>query len=245
MKARKIVAALLALILSASVLAGCSVKESGPEQVTGVPATEVTVITTAPAERPTEAPTSAPTEAPTEVPEPTEKPDYSGGITEGKRCTYNFWGGGATDAYCGTGHRLAVQFYATTDFTGVGFHSPTWTAKDGYSVDYELYVWDSDYETTVDNEPVATAIFENWQDGICVPITFEEPMPSGEYVLLAMYHSSETMHNGGVWFFPDQEREDIISYLDDDVWYDHVIRTTIYYANTPNVKYGPLSDPGI
>ena len=238
-----VLCAVLAFVLAAGMLAGCSVSEKTDKggDVTEVPATEAVT------EAVTAAPTAetTPTAEPTPTPEPTEKPDYSGGIVKDNPKRYSFFGRSNQAAFCGTGHRLAVQFYATTEFIELGFHSPTWTAKSGYSVDYELYEWDKDYDTTVyDHEPVLTGHFENWQDGVLVGLK-TEGLPAGEYVLLALYASTEEMHNGGVWHDTDVEREDQISYVDDDIWYDHAIWFEIKYAKTPKNLYGPLSDPGL
>ena len=135
-----------------------------------------------------------------------------------------------------------MQFYATTDFLTIGFHSPTWTATTGYSLEYELYRWNIGYEETFEQEPVATGFFENWQDGVCVPL--EANQGAGEYLLVARYSSAEDQHNGGVWY-EDVEREDQRAYLDGAIWYDCAIRATIVYANKPKVAYGPLSDSGL
>jgi len=240
----KLTAVFLAAVLAAGCFAGCSGGGSdtaATAELTAAPTEEpVAQVTSAP----TEAPTAAPTEEPTATPEPTEAPDYSGGVEEGKRKTYNFFGtaGANVGAYCGTGHVLAMQFYATTDFLTIGFHSPTWTAKSGYSLDYELYRWTDGYEETLENDPVVTGTFENWTDGNCVPL--EANQSAGEYLLVAHYYSTEDMHNGGVWY-EDVEREDQRAYLDGEIWYDCAIKATIVYANKPNVLYGPLSDSGL
>lgn len=244
----RIAALIMAFTMAAVLASGCAKTDGAPEEgKAGEDAGKVTVVPSEPTEAPTQVPTQAPTEVPepTETPEPTEKPDYSGGIVKDKASRYEFFGRKGQEAYCGTGHRLAVQFYATSTFNKIGFHSPTWTATTGYYVDYELYAWDKDYETTVfDNAPIAEAHYENFTDGAMCEMKVDD-LPSGEYVLLALYGSTENMHNGGVWYDNDVEREDQISYLDDEVWYDRAIWLEIKYVNTPANKYGPLSDPGI
>ena len=246
----KIAAICLAAVLSLPFLAGCGGTNGGPsasDPVTELPAqdaaeTGTPALTSAPTKAPAPEPTEAP--KPTEAPEPTEAPDYSGGIEEGVRKTYNMFGtsGATTGAYCGTGHVIAMQFYATTDFLTVGFHSPTWTAKSGYSLEYELYRWNTGYEETLEQEPLVTGSFENWEDGVCVPLKADQG--AGEYLLVAYYYSAEEAHNSGVWY-EDVEREDQRAYLDGSIWYDCAIRATIVYANKPNVAYGPLSDSGL
>lgn len=239
-----IVLALLAGLMTSCKTAGNDVRDEvtiAPAAPTDAPSGDK--VTAAPA--PTDVPTEAITAEPTETPEPTEKPDYSGGIAKEKACSYQFFSRQGTEPLCGTGRRLAVQFYATVSFSKIGFHSPTWTAKSGYYVDYELYEWNRDYETTVfETEPVATGHLEDWEDGVMASLNVES-LPAGEYVLLALYGSNEEMCNSGVWLDTDVEREDQISYLDDEIWYDHAIWLEIRYETTPNNKYGPLSDPGL
>lgn len=243
---KSVISGLQACVLTAGILAGCKTG-TGEDKIDPADKAATEIVTTAPTPELTAAPTEKPTPTPdpTPTPEPTEKPDYSGGITSDKQKNYSFFGRKGQAAYCGTGHRLAVQFHATTEFVELGFHSPTWTAKSGYYVDYELYAWDTDYETTMyEREPVATGHFEDWQDGVLVGLKVDN-LPAGEYVLLALYGSTQEMCNGGVWHDTDVEREDQISYLDDDIWYDHVIWFEIKYAQTPKNLYGPLSDPGL
>ena len=232
------------LVLTAfCVLAGCGVKEpdvSVPSAGTETPASEKAEVPTT-----TPAPTSGEEAA---APSPTKEPeaavDYSGGSVKDKPLSVAMYpSGGTKEPFCGTGHSIAVQFYATADFSGVGFESPTWTAKDGYSLDYTLYKRDRDFPHTVAGRPVAGGSFENWADGANVPLKVDS-LPAGEYVLTAEYYSSENMKNSGVWYM-DSECECQRSYLDDEVWYDVSVCMNIKYLKTPANKYGPLSPSGI
>lgn len=143
----------------------------------------------------------------------------------------------------GTGHVIALQFYATAPFDGIGFHSPTWTSTENYFVDYYLYKWTESYYDTLDGKPVVTDYYEDWKDGICVEMRFDE-LPDGEYLLVAQYGSNEPLDNSGVWYI-GEEYPGTRSYLDDEIFYDASICTTIFYTKTPQNIYGPLSDSGL
>ena len=182
--------------------------------------------------------------APTGKPSGTEETDYSGGIkAEGRKSTAALYENGAKEAYCGTGHIIAMQFRATAAFSSVGFESPTWTAKEGYNVEYSLYKWAGDYDSTMTGKPVATAFLEDWQDGVLVPLEAES-LPAGEYILAAEYGSTAAMCNSGVWFV-NAECPYQRAYLDDEIWYDVSVCAKLTYVDTPNNKYGPLSDSGL
>ena len=254
---KKRAAALLCAILALAILAtasGCAVRErdEGPEAATATAETqeggkihEGGIPTTTPftGEFPEVTPAPA-TPEPTEAPEPTAVPDYSGGIKrENRKTTVSLFGSGSQKPFCGTGHSIGVQFYATTEFNAVGFKSPTWKATENYYVDYALYKWDTDYYESIAGSPVAEGYFENWQDGVAVYLKFD-PLPAGEYVLVALYGSNETMCNSGGWYM-EAEHPSQRSYLDDEVWYDASVCCELVYIHTPNNKYGPLSDSGI
>ena len=246
-----------ALVCAVAVLAsGCAVRERGQEpgkEQTSRPAEtgvggaihEGDIPTTTPftGEFPEVTPAPA-TPEPTEPPEPTAVPDYSGGIKrENRKTTVSLFGSGSQKPFCGTGHSIGVQFYATTEFNAVGFKSPTWRATENYYVDYALYKWDTDYYESIAGSPVAEGYFENWQDGVAVYLKFD-PLPAGEYVLVALYGSNETACNSGVWYV-EAEHPSQRSYLDDEVWSDASVCCELVYIHTPNNKYGPLSDSGI
>ena len=235
------------LVAAFVVSAGCANREQG---VTPSPAAPPATDSQPRSELPTTTPLasnepdSTPTPEPTATPEPTPAQDYSGGIKkENRKTTVSLFGDGNMLPFCGTGHTIAVQFYATTEFSAVGFKSPTWKSTENYYVDYFLYKWDTDYIDTTNGKPVAEGFFENWQDGITVSLKFD-PLPAGEYVLVALYGSLESMSNSGVWY-KDQEHVSQRSYLDDEIWYDAAVCCEIVYIHTPNNKYGPLSDSGL
>lgn len=203
---------------------------------------------TDPAEQPA-TPTAVPTEEPTAAPTATEKPDYSGGIVSDAHVDvplYPDLNAADLKAQSGTGITIGLQFYATAPFYGIGIHSPTWTATEGYSVDYVLYEWQADYYDTIGSAPVVEISTAGWRDGSCAQVIFENDLelPAGEYLLIAKYQSTMPLHNGGVYYI-EQESEWTRAYKNDVLWEGVTIITTVFYSKTPANLHGPISDSGI
>ncbi len=248
---KKFTAILLTLIMTGCfLLSGCQSDNDKVTTPTGSFATASTQPTGGVGSSPLPATAEATaTIEPTATPTPTERPDYSGGIIseEGIEVPFN----SEVDlsilkAQCGTGLEIALQFCATAPFYGIGFHSPTWTKTDGYSVDYFIYEWKEDYFNTVWGDPVVEVSTEGWKDGACAKVVFEDgvELPAGEYVLLAYYRSAKALHNSGVYYL-EKDFEYTRAYLDEEIWEGVSIVTTVFYSKTPANLYGPISDSGI
>lgn len=169
--------------------------------------------------------------------------DYSGGTASNDPIAVAFDNrDGALDKLSpqsGIESILAVQFNATAAFNGIGIHSPTWSATQGYYVDYSLYKYEYSYEESIKNAPVLTAKVESWTDGNCAQAVFDE-IPAGEYLLVAAYGITDENVNVGAWYIGEQF-EGQRSYIDGEIWEDTAIVTTVFYTSTPNNLYGPLS----
>lgn len=235
---------LLITVAGCFLFAGCKSDDSGIAPTK--PLETETLKPTATAEI-----TSEPTQTPEVTPEikPTEKPDYSGGIVSENRADVAFYPEldlSLLQAQSGTGITIALQFNATAPFYGIGFHSPTWTKTEGYSVDYYIYEWKKDYYETIDGDPVIEIDTEGWKDGQCAQVVFEngQELPAGEYVLLAQYKSTIAGHNAGVYYM-EKDFEWTRAYKNDEIWEGVAIITTVFYSKTPANLYGPISDSGI
>ncbi|MBP5767219.1 MAG: hypothetical protein J6X47_09595 [Clostridia bacterium] len=225
-----------------------------PAETEAPPATEEPTTpaqeTAAPTDAPTEAPTATPTEAPTDTPtpepteEPTPAPDYSGGYRqENEHTRIRLYEGEGPQPMNGTGRRFGVQFYATVAFESVGILTPTWTASSGYTASYYLYKWNHDYNTTIAGTPITGQNFEDFPDNTVLTMTFD-PLPAGEYLLIAEYDCKTPTTNAGVYYMTNPyfyQR----SYLDNQVWEGVAICCEVVYIHNPNVYHGPISDPGI
>ena len=101
----------------------------------------------------------------------------------------------------GTGNREPIRVgksysyraIVNGEFTGFGFHMPTWEKKDSYATLY-LYKWQGSFEATVASSPVASKKFNPLTDGQCHWVTFD-PQPAGEY----LFHIADGGTDVGVW----------------------------------------------
>ena len=240
---KKLLSVLLSAVLLASVFVLTSCQSESEDET---PTATITAQTTS---TPAATPTAAPT--PTEEPTPTKEPvDYSGGLVSNEPMTVALYPENILEiglqAMCGTGQSIALQFYATVPFNGIGSHSPTWTATEGFSLDYEIYAWNNNYYDTIWNDPILSITPDPWVDGQCAQVVFEpgEELPAGEYLLVAYYQSYENAKNSGVYYV-EQAFPGTRAYLNDEVWDNVCIVTTLFYNTTPVNPYGPLSDPGL
>ena len=235
---------LVIVMMACFTMSGC--KSDNETTPTVSPKTSASPSATATAESSAK-PESTPTAEPTVTPEPTANTDYSGGIVSEDPAAVQFNPEidlAILTPQCGTGISIALQFNATAPFSGLGFHSPTWTKTDGFSVNYYIYEWKSNYYDTVDSNPVIETSTEGWHDGACARVDFEEELPAGEYVLMAQYQSLKPSHDAGVYYMP-KEFEYTRAYKNDEIWEGVSIITTVFYTKTPTNMYGPISDSGI
>lgn len=238
----------------ALLFAGCGVPDHNgktditPGKGTASPAATVTVLPTENAAATDVPPTEVPTEKPTEKPAlPTIEPgtgQYAEGIADPDSAAKVYFcengiSGQNQKAEYNTGS-MCIQFFPTTTFDAIGVHCPTWTAKSGYYVTFYLYAWAGSYEATIQSDTIAEGEFSDWLDGEEVTLRFDEPLPDGEYLLEMVCGGITT----GVWYQP-QEHVGQRAYRDDEIWYDASIRFCVYYTQTPNQPFGPLSDSGL
>ncbi|HOJ62017.1 MAG TPA: hypothetical protein PK878_17175 [bacterium] len=78
---------------------------------------------------------------------------------------------------------LAQSFFTSGPFQAVGIASPTWN---GYGAGYRLrlYKWNTDYDTTVAQSPIAEKTIENHSDNARGELLLTAPQPEGKYLLL-------------------------------------------------------------
>lgn len=78
---------------------------------------------------------------------------------------------------------LAQIFYAYDVFQGIAIASPTWNGS-GAGYRMSLFRWDTDYETTVAQAPIAQKTVTNHSDNARAELTLESPQPHGTYLLV-------------------------------------------------------------
>ena len=80
-------------------------------------------------------------------------------------------------------------------FTDVGVSMPTWSTNDS-ACTLSLYVWDTNYETTIAADPVVSQRFDPLRDNARNTLSFD-PLPAGEYFL----RIHEVRGQVGVWAY--------------------------------------------
>ncbi|MBN2326339.1 MAG: hypothetical protein JXR73_04230 [Candidatus Omnitrophica bacterium] len=109
---------------------------------------------------------------------------------------------------------LAQSFYAIYPFQGVAIASPTWN---GFNAGFRmnLYPWDTDYDTTVAQDPIAQHTIENHSDNARAEMMLEIPQPDGKYLLVTDMPDRGT-RDIGHWGWSDSGwwDPDTIAYVD-------------------------------
>lgn len=189
--------------------------------------------------------TKAPTPEPTEKPEPTPKGDHTGGIASENPLVALLYDRANEDSskrepYFMTDAPIAIQFYATTSFDGLNILCHSLSDSIG-TIEFTLYEWLYTYDESLKHDSVASQSFENYDDNSNLKMVLEEALPDGEYLLVLT--TPDPSEGVGVWYSNDEPYPGQQVYFD-DMYYDttSVIFFKIYYTNTPNNVYGPLSE---
>ncbi|MEW6235889.1 MAG: hypothetical protein AB1656_10920 [Candidatus Omnitrophota bacterium] len=129
---------------------------------------------------------------------------------------------------------LAQSFLAPYEFQAVGLASPTWNGS-GAGYRMLLYKWNTDYETTVAQTPIAEQTFTNLSDNARNELILKAPAASGRYLLVTDQPVRGT-GNVGHWGWADSSWWD-----DENVAYaDGEIVTTFpsydFFLGTPSAE---------
>lgn len=99
------------------------------------------------------------------------------------------------------GFELACKFKieANDRLIGLTFEScPTWT-KEGSGFFVELYKWDTDYESTVMNDPIYSEEFTDWVDNAACEVSFLDAAENGFKGGTYMWVFRGTTPDIGIW----------------------------------------------
>ncbi len=192
--------------------------------------------------------------SPTSTPEPTAPPyeagskKYAGTIVSSKPC-YAYMedyfvaaGANVFSAIEPDGGRLAVQFFATTSFTSVGFTLPTWGQTKGFTGTLKLFKWTQNYENTLKTTPIATRVLDGWNEASWEPeIILDTPVQDGEYLATVEVAVTTAEKDIGCWSVP-AENPPIVCWFNNNIWFNTVVRWRIGYVETPENLHGPCSE---
>ncbi len=94
-----------------------------------------------------------------------------------------------------TDETIGHRFKVTADIAALGMQCATWDNGGVVaSIHFAIYKWDTNYKKTVASEPLQTEFYENIGDNAHQWMKFDEPLPAGEYLLLA-YDAKTTRVN--------------------------------------------------
>ncbi len=105
---------------------------------------------------------------------------------------------------------LSQKFDVPFEFNAVGIASPTWN---GFGAGYRmsLYTWNSDFDTTVAQEPLAQKTFENLSDNARNELILEQPAPAGDYLVVTDQPVPSSTGQVGHWGWVDSSWADDIN----------------------------------
>lgn len=78
---------------------------------------------------------------------------------------------------------LAQSFTVPWSFQGVALNSPTWNGS-GAGMRLSLYVWDTDYDTTIASTPIGQTTIQNHSDNSRAELVLENPAEDGKYLVV-------------------------------------------------------------
>ena len=111
------------------------------------------------------------------------------------------------------GQRISIA----AEFYGAAFAMATWGNRD-VDVTVSLYKWTKDFESTVGANPILRERYENAPDNSTLGVYGEEPLPAGEYLLLASdatgviapyFNSSNAVSKGYTYIGKDEFISDL------------------------------------
>ncbi len=93
---------------------------------------------------------------------------------------------------------LAQSFEVSEPFMGVGISSPTWNGQ-GAGYWMALYEWTGDYASSVEGIPIMEKEFSDLADNAVNTMTWDEPAPPGQYLLVTDGPVPSDTGNVGHW----------------------------------------------
>ncbi|MBQ5762339.1 MAG: hypothetical protein IIW02_05970 [Clostridia bacterium] len=136
---------------------------------------------------------------------------------------------------------IASHFSIAGDATFVGVCCPSWSDSVG-DMRVELYAFDTDYNKTIAGDPIATNMFENFDDNDFIGFSFEEsdPLKAGEYVIRLLDAFDAGGTGVGVWKHGDHPGQEL--YQNDEYIPDSSLKIGVTFITPPEGEiYGKLT----
>ncbi len=144
---------------------------------------------------------------------------------------------------------IAAQIVTTAPVLSLGVACPSYSNTTG-SITVNLYAFDTDYDTSLSGEPIASHVFENFADNAYLELTFPEnsPLPAGEY-LYVMYDANDpdpgpgAVYGVGYWSCAAHESQRL--YVNGIYNSNATAKLQVVYAQTPSQPYGIPTVPEV
>jgi hypothetical protein len=220
---------IIALILIIATYATACVKSPNQIEPTNTVAIRVT-----PTIGKTSTPTAQPTTQPTVEP---GKHTYANGIKSEEPIDLYYFDDSKDNSVLVLTESISIQFFPTTELKNIYISCPSMNDSYG-TLTFEVFPWLSTYEATIEGTAVLTETFEDYADNALIKLSFDTPLPDGEYIILLT--SPEPEKGVGIWTKPDKFDGQRV-YADGMLLDDTSVQMQLSYANTPNSLYGTLS----
>lgn len=132
---------------------------------------------------------------------------------------------------------VSFQFFATAAFTEVQLSCPSYNDNIG-TLTLALHPWAGTYSLTRKTKALATVTYENFRDNEILSLALTESLPDGEYLLVVSTPRQEDFV--GIWMKEGPSLSQRV-YVEDMVFEDLSGTLVVYYNQTPEHLYGPLS----
>ncbi len=102
---------------------------------------------------------------------------------------------------------MASQFVAVKPFSAVSVYCPSYSNNIG-NITIALFEFTENYEKTLSNLPLAEKEYVNFSDSSHIKLTFDDPLPAGEYLVCLYDAYDESGYPGvGVWCYVAHESQ--------------------------------------
>ncbi len=122
---------------------------------------------------------------------------------------------------------------------------PTWGAGTGVTCQFNIYLWDTDYATTVAKTPLIPQQTLTYGDNDKREIVFSEPLKAGNYLVVL---SDAQGKNGGIfttWCYPEKDGDLFETYIDgEEAEYNGMTEIIVRDAASQNPKTGDMNTTG-
>lgn len=152
-----------------------------------------------------------------------------------------FYKGGNSAHSMNTEDVIASHFSIAGDATFVGVCCPSWSDSVG-NMRVELYSFDTDYDKTISGTPIATNMFENYNDNDFIGFSFDssDPLKAGEYVIRLLDAYDAGGSGVGVWKHGDHPGQEL--YQNDEYLPDSSLKLGVTFVTPPEGDiYGKLT----